>query len=165
MTSDGNCMHVLLEGYEDAGVLSTPEAAPDRLRPLGYQSSGLFVVEGDHDQEILEGLEALWDQIRKGVSKGLPMERIARVWYEKKGCRPDKKRALSLVVKDIHEAENEIRKAKQLVVSGKGTLLRGMQTSFTRLNPWDHRSALPLFFPVPEITILAWDGTWAPNGR
>ena len=57
--------------YEEVGTISAPEVAPDRLRPLGYQSSGLFVVEGDHDQEIIEGLGALWDQIRKGISIGI----------------------------------------------------------------------------------------------
>ncbi len=147
MTSDGNCMHVLLEGYEEAGVLSTPEVAPDRLRPLGYQSSGLFVVEGDHDQEILEGLGALWGQIRKGVSKGLPMERIARVWYEKKGCRPGKKRALSLVVKDIHEAENEIRKAKQLVISGNKDAAPGYANIYYTPEPLGSSVGIAFVFP------------------
>jgi len=119
MTSDGNCAHVLLEGHEEAGKISVQGGAQDRLRPLGYQNSGLFVVEGDHEHEIVEKLGILKDQVGKGVSKGLHMERIARIWQDTYACNSEKKRALSLVAKDIHAVENEIHKAEDLVVSGK----------------------------------------------
>ncbi|MBW1865957.1 MAG: polyketide synthase, partial [Deltaproteobacteria bacterium] len=147
MTSDGNCTHVLLEGYEEAGIISAQGVAQDKLRPLGYQSSGLFVVEGDHDHEIMENLDILWDQIRTGVSTGRPMERIARIWYEKKGCRQAKKRALSLVVKDIHEAENEIYKAKQLVASGKKGSAPGHANIFYTPEPLGASAGIAFVFP------------------
>ncbi len=147
MTSDGNCTHVLLEGYEEAGIISAQGVAQDKLRPLGYQSSGLFVVEGDHDHEIMENLDILWDQIRTGVSTGRPMERIARIWYEKKGCRPAKKKALSLVVKDIHEAENEIYKAKQLVTSGKKGSAPGHANIFYTPEPLGASAGIAFVFP------------------
>lgn len=147
MTSDGNCTHVLLGEYEKAGVISAPAVLPDRLRPLGYQTCGLFVVEGDHDQEIIEGLGTLWDQVRKGISTGLPMELIARVWYEKTACRPGKKRALSLVIKDIHEAENEIRKAKQLVASGNRATAPGHTNIFYIPEPLGAPAGVAFVFP------------------
>ncbi len=147
MTSDGNCTHVLLEGYEEAGIISAQGVAQDKLRPLGYQSSGLFVVEGDHGHEIIENLGVLWDQIRTGVSKGRPMERIARIWYEKKGGRPDKKRALSLVIKDVHEAENEIHKAKQLVTSGKKGSAPGHANIFYTPEPLGTSAGIAFVFP------------------
>ncbi|MDX2447222.1 MAG: beta-ketoacyl synthase N-terminal-like domain-containing protein [Desulfobacterales bacterium] len=147
MTSDGNCTHVLLEGHEGARNRSVQGVAQDRLRPLGYQSSGLFVLEGDHDHEIMENLDVLRDQIRKGISMGQPVEMIARVWYETKGCRPDKKRALSLVVKDIHAVENDIYQAKQLVASGKKDSAPGHANIFYTPEPLGTSAGMAFVFP------------------
>ncbi len=148
MTSDGNCMHVLLEGYEDPGMVSPPGFVQEKLRPLGYQSSGLFVVEGDHDQEILDGLETLWKQIRKWDSMDVPLEWLARVWYENKRPRPPgKKRALSLVVKDIHDAENMILRAKQLVSSGKTDASPGHANIFYTPEPLGESAGIAFVFP------------------
>ena len=148
MTSDGNCAHVLLEGNE-AQVEARPAArvSLDRCRPLGYQSSGLFVIEGDNDKEIIEGLESLWDQIQTGSSIGLPMERIASAWYGKKGCRGIKKKALSLVVKDIHEAESDIHKAKQLVASGEKISAPGQANIFFAPEPLGASAGKAFVFP------------------
>ncbi len=147
MTSDGNCTHVFLEEYEKVGRNSDPAVASDRLRPLGYQSSGLFVVEGDHDQEIIEGLGRLLDQIQKGISRGWPMELVARVWYEKTASQAGKKRALSLVIKDIHQAKNEIRKAKQLVASENRDTAPGHANIFYRPKPLGASAGTAFVFP------------------
>ena len=148
MTSDGNCTHVLLEEYEgDTGIGSTQAAAPERRRPLGYQSSGLFIVEGDDKKEILEGLASLWDHIRTGVSMGLPMEQTARTWYLKKGSRPEKKRALSLVVKDRDQVENEILKARQLVASGEKDSAPGHANTFYTPEPLGGSAGTAFVFP------------------
>jgi len=148
MTSDGNCTHVLLQEYEkDVGTELMEEIAPDRRRPLGYQSSGLFIVEGDDENEIIERLESLWSQIRTGASIGLPMEQIARTWYLKKGSRPDKKRALSLVVKDVGQVEQEIQKAKQLVISGKNVSPPGHANIFYTSEPLGPLVGTAFVFP------------------
>ncbi|MBW2514518.1 MAG: type I polyketide synthase, partial [Deltaproteobacteria bacterium] len=147
MTSDGNSMHVLLEGHEALGKRSVPGMAPDRLRALGYQSTGLFVVDGDHDQEILKGLKSLRKQIREKGPLGMPLERIARAWYAEKGRGPDKKRALSLVIKDIDEAENEINKARQLVISGNASAASGHANIFYAPEPLGVSAGIAFVFP------------------
>ena len=75
------------------------------------------------------------------------MEQIARTWYEKAGCRPGKKRALSLVVKDIHEAENEILKAKQLLVSGNRDAAPGYANIFYTPEPLGASVGTAFVFP------------------
>ncbi len=147
MTSDGNCTHVFLAEHENAEIMSCPVVASDRLRPLGYQSCGLFVVEGDHDQEIIAGLGTLLDQIRNGISTGLPLELMARAWYEKTVRQSRKKRALSLVIKDIHEAENEIRKAKQRVASKTQHTAPGHANVFYTPEPLGASAGVAFVFP------------------
>jgi PfaB family protein len=148
MTSDGNCMHVLLEAHEKPSPsLSANNDNPDLLSSLGYQNSGLFVVQGDDDKAIIDGLEALDKQIQDETSMGFSLEQIARAWYRNKGPIEEKLKSLSLVVRDRGQAEKDIQQAKQLVASGTAGSDPGHANIFYTTRPLGASADIAFVFP------------------
>jgi acyl transferase domain-containing protein/3-hydroxymyristoyl/3-hydroxydecanoyl-(acyl carrier protein) dehydratase len=132
MTTDGNCMHIILESVEYESVERIPEkVTKERKRPLGAIAPGLFVVEGDSKNTLIEGLEALHLHVKdsstrpdpapvsseKGLATDPEIERVARSWYLKNGLDRDKKFAISIVTDSIFELEKFIRDAKTTILS------------------------------------------------
>jgi len=147
LTSDGNCMHVILEGFEYSQknlVLEKMEI--ERQRPLGDRNFGLFVIEGNNKTSLMEGLEKLSKET-KALSSDI--EAAARSWYLKNKLKderptsnvqhrtsnndsaslfdnflyknkpaPEKKYAVSIVAADIVHLKNLINDAKNAVSEG-----------------------------------------------
>lgn len=140
MTTDGNCMHVILESVEYESVDRIPEKITrERKRPLGFMAPGLFVVEGDSKNTLIEGLEALYLHIKDSSSRAYPaalssekglepdpkIEQVARSWYLKNGLDKDKKFAVSLVADNIFELEKYIRDAQRAIGSDTPKRMNG----------------------------------------
>ncbi len=132
MTTDGNCMHVILEGFEYGLSERMPETIEkERKRPLGFMTPGLFVVEGNGKNELIEGLRALSahlkdapgrdDPLSSSEKKDLTMdekiEPLARSWYLKNRLDSDKKFAVSIVGGRISQLETSIHEAQAAVSS------------------------------------------------
>ncbi len=133
MTPDGNCAHVLLQGYEyrpsrvlQANVLQ--QVKLERRRPLGFQNFALFCVEGSNRQALLAGLDALNQHIDKimvpaaGDQKSAPIktvEKIARTWYLENGTHPDRELAVSIAAADVIDLKNWIAEAKEAILAQK----------------------------------------------
>jgi PfaB family protein len=129
MTPDGNCMHFVLEGYDrysnkdhSADVRRLMEA--ERKRPLGYQSSGIFIVRGENHQELLTGLQNLQAFIdaRQGLGAspapdGGTIEQTARQWYHQGGVGYEKRRALAIMAPDLVELAKQAKAARAAIVS------------------------------------------------
>ena len=87
MTSDGNCMHVVLEGFEYSSTDRLPaethkKVAKERKRPLGNIPYGLFAIEGDTKKSLIERLDLLLLQVkRKPPALSDDIETLARSWY------------------------------------------------------------------------------------
>ena len=86
MTTDGNCMHVILEGVEYRAFDQIPETVnKERKRPLGFMAPGLFVVEGNSKNELIQGLQALSSHIKDTSSQDDPfllLKKKIRPWVE-----------------------------------------------------------------------------------
>ncbi len=142
MTTDGNCMHVILEGFEYEPFERIPEKVKkERKRPLGFMAPGLFVVEGNSKKELIEGLHALSAHLKDAPDRDDPLsssekkdpaidekiEPLACSWYLKNRLDSDKKFAVSIVgerisqlEKSIHEAQADVSSHTQQNMNGPG---------------------------------------------
>jgi len=140
MTTDGNCMHIILESVEYESVERIPETVTrERKRPLGAMGPGLFVVEGDTKNALIEGLEALHIHIKDTRSRPYPVsvsgkiglttdpeiEPMARSWYLKNRWGKDKKFAISIVADRIFNLEKYIKDAKTTILSDEPKRMNG----------------------------------------
>ena len=140
MTPDGNCMHVILEGFEYESVELIPEkVAAERINPLGFKPVGLFVLEGERRSDLLENLEALATHIKNIMNAPGPhssfeksdpgnnakIDFAAFSWYQKNNFDPAKKNALSIVAGDFAQLEKYIFEARQAVVSATACSMNG----------------------------------------
>ncbi|MGB6010146.1 MAG: beta-ketoacyl synthase N-terminal-like domain-containing protein, partial [Desulfobacterales bacterium] len=142
MTTDGNCMHAILEGFENEPFKRIPEKVKkERKRPLGFMAPGLFVVEGNSKKELIEGLRALSAHLKDAPDRDDPLsssekkdpaidekiEPLASSWYLKNRLDSDKKFAVSIVgerisqlEKSIHEAQADVSSHTQQNMNGPG---------------------------------------------
>jgi PfaB family protein len=122
LTNDGNVAHLILEAYEnnaDPDNLSQSNIKIDmeRKRPLGFEDYGLFIIEGDSREELLNGLTVLKTFITQPSLNTIPAGRAAAQWYLKRGHNPKKRLGLSISAKDIRELEIYIRDAEKAVLT------------------------------------------------
>ncbi len=132
MTTDGNYMHVILEGFEYPSLDLIPDKVnSERKRPLGAFSSGLFVVEGNSKDALIKGLNDLDRHIKaagfrddrvfssgkEGLKEDESIEGAARSWYLKNEQDPAKKYAVAMVADDIQQLEALIIEAQTAVYS------------------------------------------------
>jgi len=130
MTPDGNCMHVLLAGCDDAAGKPQP-AVPQKItlekkRPLGLHAFGLFSVEGRNRQALLAGLDNLNQHIEnfittngavQGSDKFQNIEAAAQSWYLKNDLNPELKAAISIAAADFRSLKNWIADAREAILS------------------------------------------------
>jgi PfaB family protein len=130
MTPDGNCMHVLLAGCDDAAGKPQPavqqKITHEKKRPLGLHAFGLFGVEGRNRQELLAGLDDLNQHIEnfltangavQGSDKPQNIEAAAQSWYLKNDLNPELKSAISLAAADFKSLKNWIGDAREAILS------------------------------------------------
>ena len=117
MTTDGNCMHAILEGLEyDAFDQGSEKIFSERKRPLGFMKPGLFVLEGNNQKELLAGLFSLLLHMKQSQdTAGLSMEPFARSWFRKNELVPDKTCPVSIVAENPAQLETFIDDAKSAV--------------------------------------------------
>jgi PfaB family protein len=129
MTSDGNCMHVILEGLErDAADQRSEKIRLERKRPLGFMKPGLFVVESSSENELLDGLSSLNIHLNQSRDiANMSMEPLARSWFLKNDVDSDKTLAVSIVAENvtqlemfIHDAETAISTQAPRRINGVG---------------------------------------------
>jgi len=128
MTLDGNCMHAILEGIEyDTFSQDTEKIILERKRPLGVIKPGLFVIEGNSENELLKGLSALKLHMKHSQDKaGLPMEPLARSWFLKNKLDSDKLFAVSIVAENPVQLETFIDDAEGAVSTQTPRHLNGI---------------------------------------
>jgi len=97
---DGNCGHVVLEGFEQ--VEATDQIETERRQPLGARAEALFALEDDDAPGLLAclaGLRAWLD--RRGPAENI--EKLARDWFAHNGARPGKKLGCALLGRSREE--------------------------------------------------------------
>ncbi|MBW2605363.1 MAG: type I polyketide synthase [Deltaproteobacteria bacterium] len=117
MTTDGNCMHAILEGLEhNAFDQGSEKILLERKRPLGCMKPGLFVVEGSSENDLLKGLSSLLLHMKHSKDAGgLSMELLARSWFRKNERVPDKPLAVSIVAENPAQFETFVDDAAAAV--------------------------------------------------
>ena len=130
MTKDGVCMHVVSEEYD-----YPPQMLPavvervntERQKPLGFRSgaAGLFVVEGDNNTELIQGLDDLHQHLMKVDERDANIEKVARQWHLARGTDINKSFAVTIVAADVVELNRFINEAGQLIASDKPASISG----------------------------------------
>jgi acyl transferase domain-containing protein len=93
---DGNCVHVVLEGWEAAS--NTDRL--DRRQPLGQANEALFVVTGADPGVLVRSLEELQ---RLAQEDNSPIQRLAGKWWRSHGSKSSGGRVAVLVARDCEE--------------------------------------------------------------
>jgi PfaB family protein len=146
-------MHVVLEGFDYSSMDNLPgqiqkKVLKERKRPLGDSPYGLFLVEGDSNDSLIEGLDSLLFHInRKPLTVYENIEPLARSWYLENKPRPDKKYALSITSKDISGLKKLISKAKDAVLSDTPQKANGSGGIHYSLNPLGLSAETAFVFP------------------
>ncbi len=161
MTTDGNCMHVILAGCEDESENNiktdvTHKVWLERKKPLGLQGIGLFAVAADDRQSLLSGLDVLNQYIEKhmatssgpaGHTRGETLEAAARKWFLKNGVHSGHKYALSMVADDLSQLKGLVDEARQAVVSDSPRKIVGKSGINYMPNPIGQAGELAFVFP------------------
>ncbi len=149
MTPDGNCGHIILEGFDHQSANAIAEELRQRVqleraRPLGFQSLGLFSIDGTDRQGLLAGLESLGRQIEPQPAT---IEEAARRWYEKNGINLAHPLALSIVADSFTELKKQISAARTAVLSDRPTTIRGSNGFHYPPDPVGSQGELAFVFP------------------
>ncbi|MGD9192003.1 MAG: beta-ketoacyl synthase N-terminal-like domain-containing protein, partial [Desulfobacterales bacterium] len=161
MTADGNCMHVILEGYDYDYTKQDPPKIQnvvqwERKRPLGFHKSGLLVVEGDTQKDLVDGLQGLLEHLEKFKPKGTDggfstaddtVEHAAHVWHLKNGIQPSKSHAVSLIGDDFLQLKRWIQDAQKTILTDKPLRFKRTGGVTYSPNPLGRSGELAFVFP------------------
>ena len=159
MTPDGNCMHIILEGYDYQQKSAIAENALqkvqlERKRPLGFQGPGIFIVEGKNKQALLAGLGALNQHVERqlntrdpGSRKQITIEQTARQWYIKNGVKSEHPQALSILAANFSELKKQIAAAQTAVLSDRPRKIEGSSGIRYSPHPIGRQGQLAFVFP------------------
>ncbi|MCF8070029.1 MAG: hypothetical protein K9L30_15720 [Desulfobacterales bacterium] len=148
MTTDGNCMHVILEGFDYNSVKSTPaKVEEERRQPLGIPPYGLFIVYGDNRDELLSDLNDLETFISQAPDKSAHPGILAGKWYCKGKHDADRKYAVSIAAKDLSQLQKFIASAKLHVSAGTPSKMNGFGGVYYKPEPLGQKTKIAFVFP------------------
>ncbi len=104
---DGNCTHVILEGYEK---LNPSLVNGDRYQPLGARSAAIFAIEGNTNLDLSNRLIELREFITSN-DNSYSIEYWARKWWAKYRTQIKEKLGLTILAKNQSELFTLINKA------------------------------------------------------
>jgi PfaB family protein len=161
MTSDGNCMHVILEGNDTyfaedkrSGVYESVHR--ERNRPLGFQHFGIFVVESDSKARLLEGLDRLQRHLIKYSDKPLAarlpapahcIEHAAHTWFIQNDNHPERKLAVSIAADNFSKLKQCIHTAKKAVLEDRTSRIENLAGVGYSPTPKERTAELAFVFP------------------
>ncbi|MBC2713303.1 MAG: hypothetical protein HGJ94_20595 [Desulfosarcina sp.] len=113
ITMDGTCSHVLLQENEN-----DPSRIETAYPAHNFDArSGLFVVTGDTQPQLIEGLSTL-DDVLKNTLGQVPVESAAGQWMKTHPARPNHRLAVALILKPGHNSGPVLNEARQAIESG-----------------------------------------------
>ena len=112
-SADGNCVHVVLAAFERPHAPAALQT--ERLQPLGARSEALFAVEADDRAGLQQRLTELQTYVQQYAD--LPVEALARGWYQQTGIVPDKQRGAALIARDAAELQQQIETLRQTLAA------------------------------------------------
>lgn len=140
ITMDGTCSHVLLQAHETDGSLkaSTNAASATECSP------GLFVVSGDDQQQLMEGLSALGALLSDSLRER-PVESAAAAWMQTRPPRSEDRLALALILKTGDNPGTALDEARRAVESGNADPLS--RQVFFRSLPIGAKARIAMIYP------------------
>ncbi|MCJ7772121.1 MAG: hypothetical protein MUP22_03190 [Desulfobacterales bacterium] len=152
VSSDGSCMHVILEETtKDLDSKNSDELTAtikiEKKSPVGLRQYGLFVVQGDSPSTLSDNLSHLQDFVKNEIKRTGHMELAAAAWYAKNPLDPNKKHAVSILLKDEHKLDAYVDTAKKAVLSGTPKKLTGPDTIGYSPDPLFNPQAMAFVFP------------------
>ncbi|MDQ1331766.1 MAG: hypothetical protein QG578_2034, partial [Thermodesulfobacteriota bacterium] len=144
ITRDGNCMHVLTEAYEYEDTAKTPaKVLTERKMPLVSGKSGLFIIEGNSEKELLEKLDLLSGSVDDGSS----LHECALKWFKGNKPDPSKKYALSIAAGDTGQLRKWIGDAKIVLEANTGKKMNGPGGICYSPKPLGNSKKIAFIFP------------------
>ncbi|MBU0986220.1 MAG: polyketide synthase, partial [Proteobacteria bacterium] len=117
MTTDGNCMHVILESFEYESYAALPQFVQrEKKNPLGLCPYGLFAIEGNDQAELLANLDTLAKHL-KTLGPDQNIASTARSWYRQNLLDRDKPYAVSLVAGNVLQLQAALTDAENAVAT------------------------------------------------
>ncbi len=152
MTTDGNCMHVVLEGMEYTARHPLRHTVSDRVarerkKPLGFMPHGLFVVEANSKRNLMHGLDRLSLFLSQGPERSQPMEALARIWHKENPLDPEKTDAISVVANNLSELHQWIAGAKHSILHNKPVSANGAGGFIYSPEPLGRTGRIAFVFP------------------
>jgi len=125
LSIDGTCSHVLLEGVDGKAVKAK---GPLSARPLGALEEGLFALEADTVQGVLEKIAGLKDFVALAPDCGI--DQLAAQWFRETALDRNMQLCLSMVaanraelLEQLDHALNALRRNPNNALCGSGTPL------------------------------------------
>ena len=119
LSSDGSCMHVILEeteapcktGSQDARLTLRPSTAPENI--------ALFTVTGNDSTALIQGLDRLADHLRPSAGATLAPEILGQTWYLQQKPNPGHRLAVALVCGNGRDLPEQLAAARKAVTQGQ----------------------------------------------
>ena len=137
---DGNAAHVVLESFEPAASLNSP----DRAQPTGPRPSALFAIEADDVAGLIRGLDEL-----EGLANaaGGPIEDLARRWWRAHPGDPARRLAASVVADLPPDLLEGLATARRRILGHEVGKPRGLDRVAYSAGPLGPGSGLAFVFP------------------
>jgi PfaB family protein len=127
---DGNCSHVILEAFEDP---DKSYAITGRHKSSGPKNEALFVVEGNHVNEITEGLNRLLAHTEQSPDPDI--EALAGRWWKQNRTDSQNTLAIAFVSRGREELLSQINSSIESLITSPEKRLCG--NGSTSLQPFE----------------------------
>ena len=144
MTNDGNCMHVVIKSHEYTEPDDVSEIiSVERKNPLGQRNFGLFIIDGNTKNELMDGIDSLSGKIinKKDINE------CAFNWLQHTKPDSSKKFALSIAAGDILHLQQWINDAKYIVETETHKKMNGPGGIYYSPNPLGQKHKTAFVFP------------------
>ncbi len=144
ITSDENCMHVVIKGHEYSAPNDiTEKISIERKSPLGQRNFGLFIIDGNTKNELIAGINSLSGKIinTKDINECIFN------WIQHTKPDSSKKYALSIAAGDIGHLQKWIEDAKYIVETDTHKKMNGPGGIYYSPNPLGQQNKTAFVFP------------------
>lgn len=152
ISADGSCMHVVLEGSNNDHISKDQNLSHQRIQiehtsPVGLRQYGLFVIEGDNPNTLLEKLTTFQDTLKELLDKTGQIELAAASWYAKQPLDSIKKCAVSLIIQNDHQLEARVESVLEAVSTNTSREFTGPDMIYYAPYPLFKSNSLAFVFP------------------
>ncbi|MFO7965440.1 MAG: beta-ketoacyl synthase N-terminal-like domain-containing protein [Desulfobacterales bacterium] len=151
MTTDGNCMHVVLSEPERDTRNHRPEVSSniwrERKRPVGAMPHGLFWVTAENKQGLIERLDTLSAFFSEPGNCNLPLEDAACRWHRSFPAGASDGVSVVIVTAERSRLEEWISRAKEAVFENRHVSITGPEGVCYSPNALGPQSRIAFVYP------------------